>query len=1351
MESMAHRTETRNITAMTIKVLAISFVMLCPMFIPGSAGIDPRPPSRIELEIELEHHISHTTIEGIAHREILLIDGGITRAEGGYRIPFYSRMLSVPGTISDIDVRFEDPSTFDIPAAPWTVPSIIGHRSEIDPEWDPNSHLKNVECYEIIDLGRGSPNGDRLYSLRLYPVRFQGEGSSILHSKVMVSIDHAPLHLGAFNAERKPFGPIKYLIITHEDLEDELIPFAEWKSQKGLFTRILTTEYIGSAYEGKDLAMKMRNCVMDIEHRHDLDYLLIVGDYDKVPTRYSYNDYPYTAYGEPGYYATDGYFACVDAGTTWNKDNDANYAEPGEIDDPVPDMAVGRLAINSPSVLRSVLSDLIQRDKELPYSSYNNIPIYMVGNPNPNPGNPVNVMGHFWDDYGKDVFDDRETMHYDGTGTMSFSKSSVKKVMDDRHQFMGYFSHGTPTDIPNLYDRNDVPDLSGNGHAGVFFAMACSTGWFDKPGTGANYFSGDCLAEVLTETPKKGVAGYIGASRLAVGHIDTTYSGDAPGLMEDYWRGVMEAMNGNLNSTSGDIYRYAITRFASNFHPFPGGASDGSLRTYLEYNLLGEPDAPLIIREPEALSLTFDLSTDLTYVKARVLDSGGSPVEGVTVTICRLAELGISALTDGHGEVNINIPPSNGGNISITAYRRGDLPSTSYFELPDELPPLALLAISPEAPDGLNGYYRTTPLLVIGADEEVEVEYVLDGQGSVFCPDNEVIPLNDGEHELAYRVKDGAGHRSDWDSISLKIDTTPPELQIDTDPHLPDGQGGWFITSPAISLNASEDIFDVGISIDDGFWMGYAGDIDLEEGVTKVAFKGRDIAGNWNTTSMVLRIDSTAPISSMFVSHSPDGLNGYYVTAPTIELRTHDPNSAQLEYRWDDGHLAQYSDQFEAPEGIHVLHYRARDAPGNVEEWRTVEFKVDTVRPSFGISVAPEAPDGLNGYYRSSPIVNASWSDGILLYALRAEGYEVSWPLHGRDWSGPLTIPEGNWTLLLKCQDVAGNMIVSGPHFFSVDLTPPSIDLDIWPEMPDGSNGWYVTSPSITATAGADDDLFYRILPDEDWTRYKETLFIEAENTRLEFKARDRAGNENVVQAPLIRYDPVPPWVSITSPSSGDVLGGGRAIITWTGGDNVMDGLTYWLKVDGDEFLPLGYALSHDLSGISDGKHHVILRAIDDAGNRAESWIIFNMDSTPPQVTAYAPMGDAVNELSDISVTFSEAMDRDSVFFEIEGVSGTVRWSLSEAVLTPSEPLSKGSTYNITVRGRDLYGNELAPFSWEFTTVGEPEVPAEDKGAPIGLIAAIAVSSIIVLCALAALFLLFLRRRRQYDEMEFFE
>ena len=67
--------------------------------------------------------------------------------------------------------------------------------------------------------------------------------------------------------------------------------------------------------------------------------------------------------GEPDDFASDLYFASVDPNTTWNKDSDTEFAEEGELDDAVPDMANGRLAINSPSVLRSVLNGLIAREK----------------------------------------------------------------------------------------------------------------------------------------------------------------------------------------------------------------------------------------------------------------------------------------------------------------------------------------------------------------------------------------------------------------------------------------------------------------------------------------------------------------------------------------------------------------------------------------------------------------------------------------------------------------------------------------------------------------------------------------------------------------------------------------------------------------------------------------------------------------------------------------------------------------------------------------------------------------------------------------------------------------------------
>ena len=71
---------------------------------------------------------------------------------------------------------------------------------------------------------------------------------------------------------------------------------------------------------------------MKLEAEHDLEYLLIVGDWDKVPTRLTRNSYFQSAMGEPSTFASDLYFACVDQGATWNLDGDSYYGEDGDLD-----------------------------------------------------------------------------------------------------------------------------------------------------------------------------------------------------------------------------------------------------------------------------------------------------------------------------------------------------------------------------------------------------------------------------------------------------------------------------------------------------------------------------------------------------------------------------------------------------------------------------------------------------------------------------------------------------------------------------------------------------------------------------------------------------------------------------------------------------------------------------------------------------------------------------------------------------------------------------------------------------------------------------------------------------------
>ncbi len=61
-----------------------------------------------------------------------------------------------------------------------------------------------------------------------------------------------------FSSERWPPGPSTLIIITTADMVDEFKVLADWRSDKGVRTRIVTKEWIESNYPGRDIQEKIR-------------------------------------------------------------------------------------------------------------------------------------------------------------------------------------------------------------------------------------------------------------------------------------------------------------------------------------------------------------------------------------------------------------------------------------------------------------------------------------------------------------------------------------------------------------------------------------------------------------------------------------------------------------------------------------------------------------------------------------------------------------------------------------------------------------------------------------------------------------------------------------------------------------------------------------------------------------------------------------------------------------------------------------------------------------------------------------------------------------------------------------
>ncbi|NOU85883.1 hypothetical protein GC102_08865 [Paenibacillus sp. LMG 31460] len=95
--------------------------------------------------------------------------------------------------------------------------------------------------------------------------------------------------------------------------------------------------------------------------------------------------------------------------------------------------------------------------------------------------------------------------------------------------------------------------------------------------------------------------------------------------------------------------------------------------------------------------------------------------------------------------------------------------------------------------------------------------------------------------------------------------------------------------------------------------------------------------------------DTEAPISSASVSTvTPDGSNGWYTSEVTVSIAVYDQISgvAKTEYQVNNGAWITYTGSIPAfVEGTYKVGYRSTDQAGNVEQVKTIEFKIDQTAP----------------------------------------------------------------------------------------------------------------------------------------------------------------------------------------------------------------------------------------------------------------------------------------------------------------------------------------------------------------------------------------------------------------------
>lgn len=231
---------------------------------------------------------------------------------------------------------------------------------------------------------------------------------------------------------------------------------------------------------------------------------------------------------------------------------------------------------------------------------------------------------------------------------------------------------------------------------------------------------------------------------------------------------------------------------------------------------------------------------------------------------------------------------------------------------------------------GGGGWYRpggTEPEVIVLANPSDVLSGVAStdhriGAGGAWTAGGSVRLKDDGVYAIEFRASDEAGNQSLSAPVTVGVDVTPPDLNIDVAGV--SGDNGWYrsaVTVNGISADATSGLDRVEHRLDPvggGGWQSGASFDIAGEGNHTVEFRAFDVAGNVATAQREVLVDSVPPASE-FLS-PPEG------------------SSTQV-----SGNVKLSGTSLDANSGLQRVEYSICESPcGGGDSWKKVNFKADT-------------------------------------------------------------------------------------------------------------------------------------------------------------------------------------------------------------------------------------------------------------------------------------------------------------------------------------------------------------------------------------------------------------------------
>jgi hypothetical protein len=243
------------------------------------------------------------------------------------------------------------------------------------------------------------------------------------------------------------------LLVGPESYKSTVQRFIDFKESQGTPTLYTSTEDINKTLSSEDFVLELHNYIATQIKQFGLKYVILVGTYELVPTKYVYSPSSDLDVADFNYKPTDWYYGVPD----WNN------SQVGLLGGNIPLIPVGRFPVKNTQELDQMLSKIISVEESFCGGSF-------VALQDPNLSSDSGLSFAY------------STVSLD----VNFSPSSLARVLSENVSYVASYSHGTPgalwTQPANdqwipILSSKDVSNL--NSTFNIMYLVACFTGELD--------------------------------------------------------------------------------------------------------------------------------------------------------------------------------------------------------------------------------------------------------------------------------------------------------------------------------------------------------------------------------------------------------------------------------------------------------------------------------------------------------------------------------------------------------------------------------------------------------------------------------------------------------------------------------------------------------------------------------------------------------------------------------------------------------------------------------------------------------------------------------------------------------